>query len=478
MKNLNTRLVFLSMVLGLSGAVASAQNLGTSFTYQGRLVNNGDPASGAYDITFVLHSHPTNSAPVGSPVALTRVPVMDGFFTVHLDFGDIAFNGQPRWLEIEVETTTLAPRQPIRPAPYALALPAMRIVQHPSGHNVVGGSTANNIGTGVFGGTIAGGGEPTTPNSVLGPFGTVGGGRGNVAGHPGSSAAHAVAAGGEGNTASNVWSVVSGGLQNTASGGSSTVGGGQSNWASGDYATIGGGIANEAGAAAFIGGGGDNIASGLASTVPGGTMNRAQGAYSFAAGRRAKALHNGTFVWADSQDADFASTINNQFLIRASGGVGIGTVATVPFQLVVNGTAAKPGGGSWSAFSDARLKRDIQQLQPGTLDQLLALRGYVFEYENDAIENRLALPGVQTGLIAQEVAEVFPDWVGEDDEGYLYITERGTTAIFVEALRELRAEKDAEIASLRAYNEELEQRLARLEAILLNQANAQNGGAR
>ena len=44
-------------------------------------------------------------------------------------------------------------------------------------------------------------------------------------------------------------------------------------------------------------------------------MNR----FRIAAGRRAKANHNGTFVWADSTDADFASTGLNQFLIEASG---------------------------------------------------------------------------------------------------------------------------------------------------------------
>ena len=47
--------------------------------------------------------------------------------------------------------------------------------------------------------------------------------------------------------------------------------------------------------------------------------------YAFAAGRRAKANHQGAFVWGDSTFADIASTANNQFLIRAAGGVGIGT---------------------------------------------------------------------------------------------------------------------------------------------------------
>jgi hypothetical protein len=38
-----------------------------------------------------------------------------------------------------------------------------------------------------------------------------------------------------------------------------------------------------------------------------------------------RAGHHGTFIWADHQDADFESTGEDQFLIRAAGGVGIGT---------------------------------------------------------------------------------------------------------------------------------------------------------
>ena len=42
-------------------------------------------------------------------------------------------------------------------------------------------------------------------------------------------------------------------------------------------------------------------------------------------GYRAKANHDGTFVWADTQGADFPSTATGQFLLRAAGGVGINT---------------------------------------------------------------------------------------------------------------------------------------------------------
>jgi hypothetical protein len=85
-----------------------------------------------------------------------------------------------------------------------------------------------------------------------------------------------------------------------------------------------------------VGGGSQNVASGSYATIAGGDNNTAAGEYSYAAGRRAKADHSGVFVWGDDTDADFASTGDNQFLIRASGGVGIGTTSPSR-ELHVNG---------------------------------------------------------------------------------------------------------------------------------------------
>jgi len=92
-----------------------------------------------------------------------------------------------------------------------------------------------------------------------------------------------------------------------------TVGGGAYGYASGTNATVSGGF--------------QNSAEGMDSTVPGGFDNEAMGAYSFAAGQEAVANDPGDFVWADSQNAQFSSTANDQFLIRAQGGVGINTNA-------------------------------------------------------------------------------------------------------------------------------------------------------
>jgi len=132
--------------------------------------------------------------------------------------------------------------------------------------------------------------------------------------------------------------------------------------------------------------------------------------------------------------------------ILANGNVGIGTTAPA-FDLHVNGTAGKPGGGSWSVASDARLKRDVEPLV-GALERLLALRGVTYEYvDPDAIGE---LAGTQTGFLAQEVERVFPEWVEVGADGYLRLSIRGFEALAVEALRELQAENAALCARLDA----------------------------
>jgi hypothetical protein len=110
--------------------------------------------------------------------------------------------------------------------------------------------------------------------------------------------------------------------------------------------TVGGGEQNTAGGigrtGATVGGGTHNTASGDNAAIPGGFDNDATGAQSFAAGKHAKALANGTFVWADSSsDSNFTSVVPNQFLIRAAGGVEIfGTPPDPATPLLdVNGTA-------------------------------------------------------------------------------------------------------------------------------------------
>ncbi|MEM7754157.1 MAG: tail fiber domain-containing protein [Planctomycetota bacterium] len=126
--------------------------------------------------------------------------------------------------------------------------------------------------------------------------------------------------------------------------------------------------------------------------------------------------------------------------------VGINTGFFTPdFDLEVNGTAGKPGGGSWSNSSDRRLKTNIADLN-GALDTLLALKGVTYEYKNPEAINEL--PGERVGFIAQDVEMVMPDWIDEGENGYKRLTIRGFEAIAVEAIREQQAQIDAMQAEL------------------------------
>ncbi|MCP3918218.1 MAG: tail fiber domain-containing protein [bacterium] len=163
---------------------------------------------------------------------------------------------------------------------------------------------------------------------------------------------------------------------------------------------------------------------------------------------------NGTGIYTIHGGGGFAAWFDGKAYV--SGDVGIGT-STPAFKLEVNGSAGKPGGGSWSLSSDRRLKKDIEDID-GALDTLLALRGVTFEYRDPAGIRELA--GKRVGFIAQEVEEVLPDWV-EEAAGYKRLTVRGFEALAVEALRELADEN----AAARRQNAALKNRVADLEGL-------------
>lgn len=247
---------------------------------------------------------------------------------------------------------------------------ALRIEPNTNGApNVIGGGANNFVDPGIVGATIAGGGatnlsgffqSSSISNHVGAIFATVGGGRGNTA-----NADHTTVGGGLGNTvqsgaddsfigggygntvASNAFrTVIAGGSGNINAGSYSAIGGGYSNMNNEEFSFVGGGQQNSINLFAdhsVIGGGQNNtvigsyalpvyaaIGGGYGNVVqtntsyamiPGGYSNSVSGSYGFAAGNQAQANHPGAFVWADSQNAPFASTATNQFSVRAAGGV-------------------------------------------------------------------------------------------------------------------------------------------------------------
>lgn len=118
------------MLAFLTPFAARAQS--TAFTYQGSLEDAGGPASGLHDFRFLLfNAAAPGGVVVGSPICADNVDVVDGVFTVELDFGQqYALPGE-RHLQIEVRQDTglpcadvtgfvaLDPRQRLTAAPMA-----------------------------------------------------------------------------------------------------------------------------------------------------------------------------------------------------------------------------------------------------------------------------------------------------------------------------------------------------------------------
>jgi trimeric autotransporter adhesin len=288
--------------------------------------------------------------------------------------------------------------------------------------------------------TVAGG----TANGASALYSSVGGGTLNTAG-----AQSATVAGGNANQASAANSTVAGGNGNIASDTYASVGGGRLNTASGTHATVAGGHSNtSSGANSAVGGGHDNVASGAEATSPGGGGNRAGGDFSFAAGRQAIASHDGSFVWADSQMADFPSLADNDFNVRATGGVNFVTAIDM-FGNPTAGISLPAGGSSWGTPSDRNLKEHITPVDSREILQKLAdmpISQWNYRAQDASIQH--------IGPMAQDFYAAFG--LGDDDRYIATVDADGVALASSQALYQLVLNQTAQIAALEARLDALE----------------------
>jgi hypothetical protein len=139
--------------------IAHAQSVGSAFTYQGELRAAGAPANAAYDFQFRLYNSVGGTTQVGPTLTLAGVSVINGLFSVPLDFGPAQFAGDAQWLEISVRPATggafetLVPRTAITASPYALGAVAA-LANSVTGTSIVDGSVqAGDIAAGAVGTT-------------------------------------------------------------------------------------------------------------------------------------------------------------------------------------------------------------------------------------------------------------------------------------------------------------------------------------
>jgi hypothetical protein len=357
-----------------------------------------DPATGqvvpdgSYDMVVRIHDSDSGGSLLWewtyTAANGNAVEVANGIFSVIFGSGTgnaldaSLFEGADRWLEIEVQGETLSPRQRITSTAFSIVsensrlldgrgvsdfiiqAQGLRLESNEISPNVIGGYLLNLVTDGVVGGTVSGGGESSAENRVSDSFGTVGGGRHNLAGDDAGTINDkpgATVGGGAWNTASGTCATVGGGLGNqvtanfaTIAGGGradpanpllgnfvfdhygsiggggnnrtggddgdptnatyATVGGGGTNWATGQGATIGGGFVNEAsGYAATVSGGDSNAASGSGATISGGESNTASHHLATVGGGalNTASAQSATVSGGDSNDAsDWYATVS------------------------------------------------------------------------------------------------------------------------------------------------------------------------
>ena len=118
--------ILAAMLTAALNVVAVAEPMGTAFTYQGQLKDGGVPVTDSADFEFSVWDATTGGVQVGSTLALDDQDVVNGLFSVKLDFGAEIFTGDARWLKISVcspagggQFSTLSPRQELTPSPYS-----------------------------------------------------------------------------------------------------------------------------------------------------------------------------------------------------------------------------------------------------------------------------------------------------------------------------------------------------------------------
>ncbi|MBC7921863.1 MAG: tail fiber domain-containing protein [Ferruginibacter sp.] len=201
-----------------------------------------------------------------------------------------------------------------------------------------------------------------------------------------------------------------------------------------------------------------------------GSYNTTLGAHTrFGANNLTNAAAIGSSAQVNASNSLVLGQINGVNGSSADTKVGIRTPAPA-YHLHVNGTVAKPGGGSWTVAADKRLKQEITDYKEG-LATINQIRPVWFRYNGKA-----TLPTDQkyVGVVAQEMQRIAPHTVGKfvyqdstgKQEEYLDFDANALTYMLVNAVREQQGQlqaKDAQLATLQQQILTLQNQVSRIE---------------
>ncbi len=144
-----------------------------------------------------------------------------------------------------------------------------------------------------------------------------------------------------------------------------------------------------------------------------------------------RAYSNGLFTIQCERESNAGE--NFDMALQPTGGdLGVGTVSP-SYKLDVTGTIRATG--DVIAYSDARVKDNVVTIE-NALEKVTKLRGV--SYTRNDVEDKTT----KIGVIAQEVLEVLPEVVQQDDEGKCSVAYGNMVGLLIESIKELKAEVD------------------------------------
>lgn len=147
-------------------------------------------------------------------------------------------------------------------------------------------------------------------------------------------------------------------------------------------------------------------------------------------------------------------TLQDRMTIANNGNVGIGV--TAPSEKL--DVAGNVHATAYLYTSDRRLKKNIKTLE-NPLEKILKLNGVSFEWKKD---NKKTI-----GFIAQEVEKIYPELVHTSKNGAKSVEYANIIAPLIEAFKISHQDQEGKIKALEEKNQKLQDRLDRLEAMIL-----------
>jgi hypothetical protein len=113
-------------------------------------------------------------------------------------------------------------------------------------------------------------------------------------------------------------------------------------------------------------------------------------------------------------------------------------------KVLISSTGTLTAAGDLVAYgspSDITLKTNIKPLT-GSLDKVIKLQGVSFTWKEDTEISKMTGIKDDIGFIAQEVKEILPELVRENENGLLSLRDKSITALLVEAIKEQQKQID------------------------------------